>query len=280
LQRAGIPYVFTGHGQFSFKNPLHGLKKFAYLNCWDRGPRKADGLHFLAKQTERRATLLLPGYRGARLVLGNLVTAPDLANVPAASRLDYQIPSNAFVVLFVGRLDVWIKGLDLLVEALSCLPPDRFRLVLAGPDWKGGLARLERLAKDYGCHERVCFPGPVYGEKKWSLFKMADVFVSPSRYEAFNITQAEAMASGLPVVTSTAASLAPELRDAGAAIVAPLGAEPLAHAIATLEADPAMRRIVSARGQAWADMNCNPKRAGERFRRFYELILERRAARN
>lgn len=279
LRQVGIPYVFTGHGQFSYRNTMHWLKKFIYLHLWDRGPRRADGLHFLAKQTERRAHFLLPGFKGARLVLGNLVEVPpNLAAVVATSRAESKIPNESFVLLFLGRLDVAIKGLDLLVEAFSCLPADRFHLVLAGPDWKGGKAKLEQLAEQYRCRDRIHFPGPAYGEKKWALFKMADVFVSPSRYEAFNITQAEAMACGLPVVTSTTTSLAPELREAGAAILSPLAAEPLARAIATLEADPALRRIMGLRSQAWVEMNCSPKRAGERFRRFYEFVLERRTA--
>ena len=212
-------------------------------------------------------------------MLGNLVEVPpNLAAVVATSRAESKIPNESFVLLFLGRLDVAIKGLDLLVEAFSCLPADRFHLVLAGPDWKGGKAKLEQLAEQYRCRDRIHFPGPAYGEKKWALFKMADVFVSPSRYEAFNITQAEAMACGLPVVTSTTTSLAPELREAGAAILSPLAAEPLARAIATLEADPALRRIMGLRSQAWVEMNCSPKRAGERFRRFYEFVLERRTA--
>jgi len=277
LQRVGIPYVFTGHGQFSFRSPLHWLKKFIYLQSQRRGPRQAGGLHFLAKRTEQWARFLLPAFKGTKLVLGNLVTSPpDLAGLPAAARSDYQLPDDAFVLVFVGRLDVDIKGLDLLVEALSCLP-NRFHLVLAGPDWKGGQAKLHKLADRYRCRDRIRFPGPVYGEKKWALFKMADVFVSPSRYEAFNIAQAEAMAAGLPVVTSTATSLAPELRVAGAAILAPLAVEPLAQAIATLEADPDLRRIMGSRGRRWVEMNCSPRQAGERFRRFYESILERRS---
>lgn len=275
LQRRGIPYVFTGHGQFSFRNALHWFKKFVYLHLVDSGSRRAAGLHFLTKSVEGRSHFLLPGFSGVRMVLGNLVTAPDFTRIPVASRHDFEIPDDAFILLFLGRLDVEIKGLDLLVEALSFLPSDRFRLIMAGPDWNGGRARLERLAEGYGCRERVSFPGPVYGEKKWSLFKMADVFVSPSRYEAFNITQAEAMSSGLPVVTSTATSLAPELRFAGAAILSPLAAQPLAHAIATMEADPSLCRIMSARSQAWVKLNCDPRRAGNLFRSFYESVLEK-----
>jgi glycosyltransferase involved in cell wall biosynthesis len=278
LRRAGVPYVYTGHGQFSYRSVLHWLKKFVYLHCWDRAPRNSAGLHFLTRHTEQRANLLLPGYRGVKLVLGNLVVPPELSTLPAAARDEYGIPHGVFVILFLGRLDVGIKGLDLLVEAFSCLPSERFRLILAGPDWKGGRARLEQLAEQFGCRKQIHFPGPVFGDRKWALFKMADVFVSPSRYEAFNITQAEAMTAGVPVVTSIATGLAPELRDAEAAILSPLAVKPLARAIATLEADPALRRMISSRGQAWAEMNCNPKRAGERFCRFYESVLDRRNA--
>ena len=279
LRQLGIPFVFTGHGQFSYRNTWHGLKKFVYFHTWNWGPRRADGLQFLAKDTERRARFLLPGYKGDRLVLGNLVPIPDLAKIPTASRDEYNVPKDAFVLLFLGRLDVNIKGLDLLVEAFSCLPPDKFFLILAGPDWKGGKARLAKLAEQFRCQDRVRFPGAVYGEKKWSLFKMVDLFVSPSRYEAFNITQAEAMASGLPVVTSVNTSLSSQLREAGAALLSPLNAESLAQAIGSLEGDAALRQILSTRGREWVQMNCDPTRAGERFRRFYEAILERRARR-
>jgi glycosyltransferase involved in cell wall biosynthesis len=203
------------------------------------------------------------------------VNVPDLATLPAASRSDYQIPQDATVLLFLGRMDVWVKGLNLLVEAFSCLPPDRFRLVMAGPDWQKGRAELERLAGRLGCRDRIRFLGPIYGEKKWALLRMADVFVSPSRWEAFSIAQAEAMAVGLPVVTSTGVNLAPVLREADAALLTPLEADSLAKAIATLEGDQERRRALGNRGRAWMQANCNPDLAGLRFRDFYLSILER-----
>lgn len=209
--------------------------------------------------------------------MGNLVNIPDLTNVPPASRHLYKIAADVFVVLFLGRLDVNIKGLDLLIEAFSYLPADRFHLVLAGPDWRGGQEKLSKMAQRFNCRDRVSFPGPKYGDAKWSLLKMADIFVSPSRFEAFNISQTEAMACGVPVVTSTTASLASELRAAGAAIVSPLSPKSLARAISSLAADPDLRQTISARGKLWVELNCMPARAGERFWKFYKSVLEKRA---
>jgi glycosyltransferase involved in cell wall biosynthesis len=77
------------------------------------------------------------------------------------------------------------------------------------------------------------------------------------------------------VVTSTKVNLAPELREADAALLVPLAAEPIARAIATLEADPERRRALGSRAKAWAETNCNPDRAGARFRDFYQTILDK-----
>jgi len=275
LRRAGVPYVLTSHGQLSFRGALHGFKKFAYLNFVNRGPRKAAGLHMLTTAADRRLNRLMPYYRGLRLIQGNVVQLPDLAQLPAASRSDYGIPQAAFVLVFLGRLDVWVKGLDLVVEAFSCLPSERFRLVVAGPDWEGGKAKLEQQAQSLGCRNRIHFVGPVFGEKKWSLLRMADLFVSPSRWEAFSVAHAEALALGLPVVSSDQIAVAADLRAADAARLTPLAAEPLAKAIALLEADRTLGRALGNRGKAWAEMNCNPDRASVRFRDFYQSILER-----
>jgi glycosyltransferase involved in cell wall biosynthesis len=275
VRRAGVPDVLTSHGQLGFQTPWRWLKKFIYLNVVNRGPIRAAGLHFLSRFAARRVNYLLMGYRGPRMIQGNLVTVPDLSGLAPASRSEYHIPQDAFVLVFLGRLDVRVKGLDLLVEAFACLPPDRFRLVLIGPDWKHGRAQLEQQATQLGCRDRIQFLGPLYGERKWSILQMADAFVSPSRREAFGIAQVEAMATGLPVIASTAASLAPELREADAALLAPPRAESLAKAIVMIAADAERRHALGRRGKAWMQANCDPDRAGIRFQEFYDLVLRK-----
>ena len=221
LRRAGVPYVLNSQGALNFHGVAHWFKKFVYLNFVDRGPRKAAGVQVLTTVAERNLRLLMPGYRGLRLVQGNLFQLPRVADLPAGSRSEFGVPQDAFLLAFLGRLDLWVKGLDVLVEAFSSLPSERFRLVLAGPDWEGGKSKLEHLGEQFGCGNRIHFVGPVYGARKWSLLRTADLFVSPSRWEAFGIALVEAMAMGLPLVSSNQISLAPQLHQAGAALTRP-----------------------------------------------------------
>ncbi len=275
LRRADVPYVLTSHGQLGFQTGARWLKKFLYLTCLDWGPRRAAGIQVLTDFARQRLKFVLVGYSGLILVQGNLVRLLGLAKTPPASRATYGIPEDAFVLMFLGRLDVWVKGLDLLIEAFSHLPAHRFWLVMAGPDWRGGLTELQGLAKRLGCRDRILFTGPVYDDKKWALLRMANVFVSPSRWEAFSIAQAEAMACCLPVVTSVKVNLASDLRALDAALIVPLAAEPLAKAIAMLAADEALRQALGRRGLAWVSTNCDPDRAGSRFQAFYQAVLDR-----
>lgn len=276
LRAAGVPHVLTSHGQLGVQTFARWFKKFVYLNFVDWGPRRAAGLHLLTSVVANQIKLVLPGYRGAKLIQGNLINPPEMAALPAMSPGDFGIPPAACRLLYLGRLDVPIKGLDLVVEALSYLPAGEFHLVMAGPDWQNGKARLKRLAAQFGCQNYVHFTGPVYGDRKWGLIRMADIFVSPSRREAFSVALAEAMALGLPVVTSVNTNIAPDLMADGTALACPLDAEALANAIMTLARDRDGRLTLGNNGRAWVEANCNPYRAGERFHEFYGAILARR----
>jgi glycosyltransferase involved in cell wall biosynthesis len=274
LRHAGVPYVLNEQGQLAFQNVARWLKKFIYLNCLDWGPRRAAGLHVLTRKVAEGLKYLVPGYRGRVLVQGNLISLPGPEQMAAAARSTYGIPEKSFVLLYLGRLDIPVKGLDCVVEAFSQLPSERFHLIMAGPDWNGGQAKLENLAKRLGCLSRLHFPGPLFGDKKWALLRMADVFVSPSRKEGFSLSHAEALCCGLPLLTSTKINLAPQLREADAAFLVPPAARPLAEAMKKLEAEPQLRANLGRCGQAWFQANCDPDRAGELFREFYQGILE------
>ncbi len=106
------------------------------------------------------------------------------------------------VLLTVGRLDSRerTKGIDETIEVLarlrSRIPEVAYLIVGDGDD----RPRLERLAQRSGVSDRVVFAGYVTEADKVSCYRLADIYVMPSRSEGFGIVYLEALACGLPVI--------------------------------------------------------------------------------
>ena len=274
LKEKSIPYVFTSHGQLHFHGLVHGLKKLVYLNALDRVVRDASGLHFLTRRERDRSSFILPSWRKPVLVQPNLVEVPDAQSVAPASRDALGIPADAFVLAYLGRLDVRHKGLDVLLRAFAEVSRGaKARLLFIGPDFRGGKQALDQIARDLGCDGQVHFTGPRIGPAKWEMLKVADAFASPSRWEACSISQAEAIGFGLPTIVSNQVNMASEWAADGVALVSPLTAEALAGAIRQVMTDPALRAALSRTGQQWAAETCAYGPAGVRFAAFYEAVL-------
>lgn len=134
----------------------------------------------------------------------NFVDVADLrGRVDAVGRTDARsslaIPPDAVVLLHVGRLHRQ-KGMEVVIEALSLVlkKVPEARLFLVG---EGELRdSLERLARDEGVADQVSFEGSVADVAPY--LAAADLFVFPSRWEAFGIALLEAMAAGLPSVVA------------------------------------------------------------------------------
>jgi glycosyltransferase involved in cell wall biosynthesis len=144
---------------------------------------------------------------------------------------------------------------------------------MVGPDFNGGREFLETLAKKLGCAEKIIFTGPQNGAVKWGFLKMADAFVSPSRWEACSIAQAEAIGLGLPTIVSTEINLAPEMTERGVALAAALDTGALAAEMRRLMADAALRRSLADAGRKWVDAEFSFASAGPRFTEFYRSVL-------
>jgi glycosyltransferase involved in cell wall biosynthesis len=121
---------------------------------------------------------------------------------PAPARADGD-PDAPVGVITIGRLDVYTKGLDLLLPAFAsaaAAAPPLGTLALVGPDWNGGRAELERSTRELGLDDRVRFPGRVDGNEVAELLAAADVYVQSSRHEGFSLAVAEALLAGKPVI--------------------------------------------------------------------------------
>lgn len=155
------------------------------------------------------------------------------SRAPTLDRL--QIPGDATVFLFVGS-GYERKGLATAIEAMPELP-DIAHLVVVGRDKDE--ARYRRLAKELGVDARVRFEGAQIDPKPF--YGAADVFVLPTVYDPLPNAALEAMACGLPVLTSNKSGAAELVLAHDAGLVCPSRDAPRLCAQMRLLLDPATR---------------------------------------
>ncbi|WP_114393208.1 glycosyltransferase family 4 protein [Oleisolibacter albus] len=145
------------------------------------------------------------------------------------------------------------KGHHLLIGALAALTDLPWRLVLAGSDSRDPAcaAALRAAVAGAGLAGRVTITGELDEAGLARLWASSDLFVFPSLHEGYGMAAAEALARGLPVVTTTAGALAEVVPPGAGALVPPGDAGALAAALRPLLADPGVR-AAAARAAAAA----------------------------
>jgi glycosyltransferase involved in cell wall biosynthesis len=129
----------------------------------------------------------------------------------------YGLPANCRYLLYVGGLSPH-KNLPRLVDAFSRLDAADVRLVLAG-DLKDvfhtHVPEIRRAIEHGGVSDRVLLPGYIPDAELVHLYNRAYALVQPSLMEGFGLPAVEAMACGIPVISSRAGSLPEVIGDAG-----------------------------------------------------------------
>ena len=129
------------------------------------------------------------------------------------------------------------KGQDLLIEALAGLADLSWRCVLAGsPDRdRDFAAAVHDAVRRFGLHERIVFLGELDHEALDAVYHEGSVFVLPSHYEGYGMALTEALARGLPIVSTTGGAI-PDTVPGDAGILVPPGDVPALRA--------ALRRVL------------------------------------
>jgi glycosyltransferase involved in cell wall biosynthesis len=107
---------------------------------------------------------------------------------------------------------------------------------------------LQARAAKLGLADRVEFIGHVSGEKKEKLLQYASVLCQPSHHEGFSVSLLEALAAGVPVVTTPNANF-PEIAQSGCGIVCEGSPQVLANALRTICCDAVLRERMGAAGR-------------------------------
>jgi glycosyltransferase involved in cell wall biosynthesis len=193
---AGVPRVVSPRGMMEpwAMQYKRWKKRIAWALYQKRDLNTAALLHATAESERSQLThlKLQPG----------VVVAPNGVDLPDESVLATHDPTaKERTALFLSRIHPK-KGLLDLVQAWAKAAPAGWRLVIAGPDEGGHQAAVQAAVASAGLADVVHFPGPLAGPAKARAYQEADLFVLPSYSENFGLVIAEALAAGLPVITT------------------------------------------------------------------------------
>ena len=245
-----LPYVLSPRGMLQPQAVRQGRwrKTVAYRLLERANLRGASLLHATSEQEADALRDLQLGVPIA--VVPNGVDLEAAQRASRGYRRQLAIPSDAFVVLYLGRMHR-IKRLDLVADAFAELRTTNpsAHLVLAGHDEQGLIPDLTRRLSAHAPFVHAL--SAVGGQDKWALLRDADVTLLCSDSESFGMTVVESLAAGVPaVVTRTCPWPEIETRECGFWVEQ--NAPAIAAALRTLADDPARRRRMGERGAAFA----------------------------
>jgi glycosyltransferase involved in cell wall biosynthesis len=194
-QRLAIKVVLSPHGMMEpWILQRHPWKKKLALVLYQRKAlRRADYLHATALLEKENLKKL--GYTSHIQVVAIGIEL-ELAQI----KTDW-IPRRK--LLFLSRIHPK-KGIEFLVEAVARLKSDFIlgKVIIAGEGDTEYIESLKQKTLSEGVDDIFEFVGGVYGDRKWELYREADLFVLPTHSENFGNVVVEALACGTPVITT------------------------------------------------------------------------------
>ncbi len=253
LKRLGLATVATIHHPITVDRDLELASEkwwwrrlkvrrwYAFLGMQAQVARHIGPLITVSQASQRDIAAAFGVPRERFRVVANGINTDIFHPEPTIERLANEI-------MVTNSADTPLKGLRFLIEAISILSKEReIRLTVIGKPKKDSV--IERLVTELDLRHRVTFTGRIEDREFPIYYARATLAVVPSLYEGFGLPAGEAMACGVPVISTTGGALPEVVGDAGI-LVPPGDARALAEAIRDLLDQPHKRDQLGRAGYA------------------------------
>ncbi len=176
-----------------------------------------------------------------------------------------------FVILFVGRLDTG-KGVGDLIDAHAKLPTDTSLYIVGDGTHR---TQFEKRVNHHGIENRVTFVGAVPHDEIHHYYTAADVFCLPSYHESFGMVNMEAIACGVPVVSTKIDAIQEQITDGhNGLLINPGDVKALAGAIKKLYESPDLRKKLANTAQKSVKQFAWSSQAEQLTKLYYQTTLK------
>lgn len=185
LIKKRIPYIIVPHGSLTKKaQQIKRLKKIiGNILLFNKFLKKAKAVQVLSKNEYQESKI-----ENEKFIETNGINIPDKSKS--------KFSANAINFVYIGRIDILIKGLDLLFDAIirqkEFLRKNNCKFFIYGPQSKD-FYRLQEILHKECLQDLIVLKREVYGEEKVQALLNADIFIQTSRTEAMPMGILEAL---------------------------------------------------------------------------------------
>lgn len=210
LKRYSIPYIIVPRVALTSSAQKKGYlkKKIANLLVFNKYIKNALAIQFLTENEYNESkNFKFKDY----FIIGN--GTEKKTKTKNYNNIDY----SKFRITFIGRVEKYHKGLDMLLEAIK-LGKKEFEeygihVDIYGPDVDNSIEYLESRIEKYEISNLVKINPPVYDEKKENIILESDLFIHTSRMEGHPTSIIEAISYGIPVLVTPGTNMDKEVKE-------------------------------------------------------------------
>ena len=216
LRKQKIPYIVVPHGSLTVQaQQIKHLKKVVGNILFSKFFNQAVAVQCLSQNELDETRFSVKKFIGTNGI-----------HLSTKQKMHFRKDFIKFV--YIGRLDVFHKGIDILLEAFSLLKKTeqtRFELHIYGPSGNKNDEQIQQMIKVNELSSCAFLHGAVFGEEKKSILLDADVFVQTSRFEGMPMGILEALSYGIPCLITEGTTLGDYINKYNAGWVAKTDAE-------------------------------------------------------
>jgi len=275
----GVPYIVRPLGvlnRWGMENRRKLVKALSFRLFDLPMLKKAAAMHYTSRMEMEDAARF--GLTNLQRVIPIGIDLAPFDSLPPRSVFSAHFPETAATrnLLFLSRIDEK-KGLDLLIAAFAKISPTQpnTRLIICGDGDPALIGKLKTMATAGGVADRITWAGQVTGELRLAAFSAAELFVLPSHSENFGIALLEAMAAGLPCLSTDQVALAVEAAAVGAVCAVACEGSALSEAMRSLLSDAGERARLAKAAKEAAIHRYSLKAMGAGLKDLYESVLRR-----
>lgn len=146
------------------------------------------------------------------------IILPNGTDIPVNINLSFN--TNKIACISVGRISVFHKGIDLLIDACATVKEEmkaaNCTVEIYGPDIENKVSELEEIVLQNGLDQIIHFHDGVYGTEKDKIIRSADCFIMTSRFEGHPTSLLEALSYGVPCLVTNGSHMRKEIEHANA----------------------------------------------------------------